>query len=167
VRHSLSRLVAGVVIGAGLLVAAPAAIAAPAAQFSLPGADGKTVKLANFKGKVVILDFWATWCPPCREEMPALQALHEQLGPHGLRVLGVSVDARGAEPAIRRFVEEGGITFTILHDPDDAVSRRFRTIVVPETFLIDGEGRIVRRWIGRFDPLADDVTRDIRPLLPT
>jgi peroxiredoxin len=145
----------------------PLAAGDPAPAFAAVVLDGDSLDLGDLRGSPVLLNVWAPGCPPCREEMPALQALHEQLGPHGLRVLGVSVDARGAEPAIRRFVEEGGITFTILHDPDDAVSRRFRTIGVPETFLIDGEGRIVRRWIGRFDPLAEDVTRDIRPLLPT
>ena len=83
----------------------------------------------------------------------------------GLRVLGVSVDSRGSESTIRRFLTEGGLTFTILHDPADAVSRQFRAIGVPETFLIDADGRVVRRWIGKFDPLAPDVLRDIEPLL--
>jgi cytochrome c biogenesis protein CcmG/thiol:disulfide interchange protein DsbE len=99
--------------------------------------------------------------------MPLLQELHEQLGPRGLRILGVSVDSHGSEPTIRRFVAEGGYTFTILHDAADAVSREFRTSGgVPETFLIDGDGRLVRRWIGRFDPLADDVVNDVLSLLP-
>lgn len=137
----------------------------PAPAFGAPVLDGDSLHLSSLRGQPVLLNVWATWCPPCREEMPALQALHERFGPR-LRILGVSVDARGAEPTVRRFVEEGGYTFTILHDPSDDVSRQFRTIGVPETFLIDGEGRIVRRWIGRFDPLAEDVIRDIEPLLP-
>lgn len=138
----------------------------PAPAFGAPVLDGDSLHLSSLHGQPVLLNVWATWCPPCREEMPALQELHERFGPRGLRILGVSVDSRGSEPTVRRFVEEGGYTFTILHDATDAVSRQFRTIGVPETFLIDGEGRIVRRWIGRFDPLAEDVVRDIEPLLP-
>jgi peroxiredoxin len=138
----------------------------PAPAFAAPVLDGDSLHLSSLRGQPVLLNVWATWCPPCREEMPALQALHEEYGPRGLRVLGVSVDTQGSEATIRRFLEEGGYTFTILHDAADAVSRQFRTIGVPETFLIDGEGRIVRRWIGRFDPLAADVLADLEPLLP-
>jgi peroxiredoxin len=140
----------------------------PVPAFGAPLLDGDSLHLASLRGQPVLLNIWATWCAPCREEMPLLQELHEQLGPRGLRILGVSVDSRGSEPTIRRFVAEGGYTFTILHDAADAVSREFRTSGgVPETFLIDGDGRLVRRWIGRFDPLADDVVNDILPLLPT
>jgi cytochrome c-type biogenesis protein len=135
-------------------------------SFGAPVLDGDSLHLASLAGQPVLLNIWATWCAPCREEMPALQALHEQFGSRGLRILGVSVDSRGSEPTIRRFIDEGGYTFTILHDPADAVSREFRTIGVPETFLIDGDGRLVRRWIGKFDPLAEDVVADILPLLP-
>lgn len=138
----------------------------PAPEFGAPVLDGDSLHLASLVGNPVLLNVWATWCPPCREEMPALQALHERYGPRGLRILGVSVDSRGSEQTIRRFLEEGGYTFTILHDASDAVSRQFRTIGVPETFLIDADGRIVRRWIGRFDPMAEDVIADIEPLLP-
>jgi cytochrome c-type biogenesis protein len=134
--------------------------------FGAPVLDGDSLQLASLRGQPVLLNVWATWCPPCREEMPALQTLHEEYGPRGLRVVGVSVDSHGSEATIRRFLEEGGYSFTILHDAADAVSRQFRTIGVPETFLIDGEGRVVRRWIGKFDPLAADVVADIEPLLP-
>jgi peroxiredoxin len=136
-------------------------------SFGAPVLDGDSLHLASLAGQPVMLNVWATWCAPCREEMPQLQALHEQFGHRGLRILGVSVDSRGSEPTIRRFVEEGGYTYTILHDPADVVSREFRTSGgVPETFLIDGDGRLVRRWIGKFDPLAGDVVADILPLLP-
>ncbi|MGH7448989.1 MAG: TlpA family protein disulfide reductase [Longimicrobiales bacterium] len=137
--------------------------AAPA--FGAPVLDGDSLHLASLRGHPVLLNVWATWCPPCREEMPALQALHERFGSRGLRILGVSVDSHGSEETIRRFLREGGYSFTILHDPSDAVSRQFRTIGVPETFLIDSAGRVVRRWIGRFDPLAPDVVADIERLL--
>jgi peroxiredoxin len=128
---------------------------------------GDTVRLADLHGDAVLLNVWATWCPPCREEMPGLQALHATYGDRGLRVLGVSVDSRGAESAIRGFTADHGITFTILHDPSETVSRQFRTTGVPETFLIDRDGRIVHRWIGAFDPEAPDVAERIETVLGT
>ena len=142
------------------------AVGDEAPDYGAPVLDADSLHLRSLRGNPVLVNVWATWCPPCREEMPALQALHERYHQRGLRVVGVSIDSRGAEPAVRAFLAEGGITFTILHDATDAVSRQFRTIGVPETFLIDPSGHIVRRWIGRFDPLAPDVLRDVEALLP-
>jgi peroxiredoxin len=136
-----------------------------APDFAAPLLAGDTVRLAELHGAPVLLNVWATWCPPCREEMPGLQTLHETYGPRGLRVLGVSIDSRGAEDAIYGFTSDHGITFTILHDPGEVVSRQFRTAGVPETFLIDADGVIVHRWIGKFDPVAPDVTQRIESLL--
>ncbi|HEX6309792.1 MAG TPA: TlpA disulfide reductase family protein [Longimicrobiales bacterium] len=143
----------------------PLASGDAAPVFAAPTLAGDTLSLEALRGTPVLLNVWATWCPPCREEMPGLQQLHERYAGRGLRVIGVSVDSRGAEAAIDRFLREGGYSFMILHDAADAVSREFRTIGVPETFLIDADGRIVRRWIGRFDPLAPDVVRDIEALI--
>src|SRR5690606_1796249 len=134
----------------------PLAVGDPVPDYAAPSLAGDTLALESLRGDPVMLNIWATWCPPCREAMPALQQLHERYGSRGLRIVGVSVDSRGAEDAIQRFLEEGGYTFTILHDASDAVSREFRTVGVPETFLIDPSGVIVRRWIGRFDPMAAD-----------
>jgi peroxiredoxin len=97
--------------------------------------------------------------------MPGLQALHERFGARGLRVLAASIDGRGADPAVRAFGEELGLTFTLLHDPDERVVRAFRTAGVPEAFLIDREGRIAARWIGAFDPLDPAVASRIERVL--
>jgi peroxiredoxin len=135
--------------------------------FSAPAAaSGDTVHMSDLRGQLVLLNVWATWCPPCRDEMPGLQALHERYAGRGLRVVGVSVDSPGAEGAIAGFVAEQGLTFDILHDAGDIVSRQFRTMGVPETFLIGTDGRILHRWIGKFDPLADDVIARIDAALP-
>ncbi len=80
-----------------------------------------------------------------------MQRLYERLGPQGLRVVAVSIDQGGAEPEIREFLEEHGITFTILHDAEQRITRTFRTRGVPETFLIDRDGTLVKHWIGRID----------------
>jgi peroxiredoxin len=136
-----------------------------APDFAAPRLDGDTVRLSELRGQPVLLNIWATWCPPCREEMPGLQALHERYGDR-LRVLGVSIDSPGADGAVREFVREYGVSFTILHDPAERVTRQYRTIGVPETFLIDGAGRIAHRWIGKFDPLAPDELARIEAVLP-
>ena len=138
----------------------------PAPAYAAPQLDGDTVSLVALRGGPVLLNVWATWCAPCREEMPGLQALHERYADRGLRVIGASVDARGAEPAIASFLRDHGITFTILHDADETVSRLFRTNGVPETYLIDAEGRIAHRWIGRIDPLGAQVIEQVEAVLP-
>jgi cytochrome c-type biogenesis protein len=137
----------------------------PAPAYAARSMAGDTVSLESLKGGPVVLNVWATWCIPCKEEMPALQQLHRQFADSGLRILGVSVDAGGADRAIRRFVEELGITFQILWDPDQRVSHTFRTIGVPETFLVDGSGRIAHRWIGQFDPMDSTTIALVRETL--
>lgn len=143
----------------------PLAAGDPAPVFALPDMANDTVTLADLRGSPVMLNVWATWCPPCREEMPGLQALHERYSADGLRVVGVSIDNRGAEDAIRSFATDFGITFTLLHDPGEVVPRQYRTVGVPETFLIDADGVVAHRWIGMFDPLAPDVEERVRAVL--
>jgi peroxiredoxin len=146
-------------------VVRPLAAGDDAPAFAVTALGGDTVRLRDLRGGPVLLNLWATWCPPCREEMPGLQALHETYGARGLRVVGVSIDSRGAESAIHGFLDDHGITFDILHDPTELVPRQYRTSGVPETFLIAPDGTIVHRWIGKFDPLAADVVARIEPLL--
>lgn len=98
-------------------------------------------------GGPVLLNVWATWCVPCREEMPALQMLHEELALQGLTVVAVSIDGAGGAADIRRFLDDYGITFPIVHDAAERVTRVFRTTGVPETFLIV-DGRVAKRWRG-------------------
>ena len=102
----------------------------------------------DYTGEVVLLNIWATWCGPCRIEMPSMQRLQERLGPKGLRIVAVSVDDPGQAGAIRRFAQELGLTFELLHDPTKAIERTYQTTGVPETFLIGRDGTIRRRSIG-------------------
>jgi peroxiredoxin len=133
--------------------------------YGAPVLGGDTLRLVQLRGDPVMLNVWATWCPPCREEMPGLQALHERYGGRGLQVVAVSIDSRGSEPTIEAFLQEYGVTFTILHDVAEDISTQFRTPGVPATFLLDRDGIIVHRWIGKFDPMADDVTARVEALL--
>lgn len=150
--------ISGGALAVALLSAISGCTAAPAASVGDPvpayqarSLDGEAVTLAGLHGEVVLLNVWATWCYPCRREMPAIEALHRELGGDGLAVVAVSIDGAGAEPEIRAFLEEFGISFAVLHDPEQRIVRAFATRGVPETFLIDRDGTLLRHWIGRID----------------
>jgi len=137
----------------------------PAPEYSARTLDGESLSLADLSGQVVVLNVWATWCGPCVREMPGLQVLHEDYADAGLVVVGASVDRGQAESSVRRFLEARDLTFTILLDPDQTVAQRFRTLGVPETFLIGRDGVIAYRWIGEFDPTAPQVRERVENLL--
>jgi cytochrome c-type biogenesis protein len=123
---------------------------------------GDTVSVRDFQGHVLLVNIWATWCTPCQQEMPGLQRLADRFADSGLSVVGVSIDAPGSEGGVRRFAEEHGLRFPIARDPGQRVTRAFRTIGVPETFLFDRQGRLVKRWIGEFDPTGEVALRAVR-----
>jgi peroxiredoxin len=106
---------------------------------------------ADYNGQVVLLNIWATWCGPCRVEMPSLEALHRSYAREGLKIVAVSVDDPGKQPAIQDFAREYGLTFEILHDPSARIRRIFQTTGVPETFIIGPEGVIRKKVIGADD----------------
>jgi len=144
---------------------APPAIGSPAPEYVARHLDGEDLSLSDLRGRVVLLNVWATWCGPCVREMPKLQALHSDLEAKGLTVLGASIDRGAAEGEVRRFVDAHRISFGILLDPDAEVETRFRTLGVPESFLIDRKGILRGRWIGEFDPGAPAVRSEIEALL--
>jgi cytochrome c biogenesis protein CcmG/thiol:disulfide interchange protein DsbE len=103
-----------------------------------------SVSLAALRGRVVLLNVWATWCHPCRDEIPELREVHATYRDRGLELVGVSVDVDGAEDHIREFMKEFDMTYPIWLDPEERVSTQFLIVGVPATFLIDREG--VLRW---------------------
>ena len=107
--------------------------------------------LADYKGKVVLLNVWATWCPPCLAELPSLQRLHEAYGDKGLKLVAVSIDDYVSEDSIRAFAKNLGISFEILHDSTHDIERVYQTTGYPETFVIGPEGTIRKKWIGPDD----------------
>lgn len=129
----------------------PVGIGSEAPDFEAYTLDSvpRTKTLEDYRGDVVLLNVWATWCLPCREEMPSLQRLHEALGDEGLKIVAVSID-RDADAAdkIRAFAREYGLTFEILHQPSGEIQRAYQTTGVPETFIIAREGDILRKQIG-------------------
>jgi peroxiredoxin len=134
----------------------PVDVGSAAPSFRATDMAGRPVSLADLEGQVVLLNIWATWCGPCRAEMPSLQRLHEQLGPRGLRVVAVSVDAaRGTRDAggnpggdIAAFGREYRLTFPLWHDPSGEIQRSYRTTGIPESFVIGRDGRIIKKVIG-------------------
>lgn len=104
--------------------------------------------IEDYRGDVVLLNIWATWCGPCRIEMPEIQALHSDFGPQGLRVVAVSIDTDDAREAVLGFVRDYGLTFEILHDPTGDIQRIYQTTGVPETFIIGRDGVIRKKVIG-------------------
>jgi thiol-disulfide isomerase/thioredoxin len=127
------------------------AVPVPPSGASTPAPASAAKSIEDYKGQVVLLNIWATWCGPCRIEMPSMQRLHEQLGDNGLSVVAVSVDDPGFEAKIRAFAEEYKLTFEILHDAPARIKQQYQTTGVPETFIVGRDGRIRRRIIGSDD----------------
>jgi peroxiredoxin len=109
--------------------------------FTVPSAEGRSLSLTDSRGSVVLLNFWATWCPPCREEMPSMERLYQRYRDRGFTVLAVSIDRNVA--AVAPFVKEFQLTFPIGLDPESAVTRLYRVRALPTTVLIDRSGQVV------------------------
>jgi peroxiredoxin len=120
------------------------AVGAPAPAYAAVSLDGDSVSLAAQRGKVVLLNVWATWCHPCRDEIPELRQIHARYRERGLELIGVSVDTDGSDDAIRDFMREFQMAYPVWRDPAERVSAQFLVLGVPATFLIDRQG--VLRW---------------------
>ena len=128
--------------------------------------DGEPVSLGSFRGSPVLLNVWATWCHPCRDEIPVLEGLHQAHGRNGLKVVGVSIDDAGRMRDVRRFATEFGVSYAIWHDPDQRVMPSFSVIGVPTTFLIDRDGRLVWRKTGEVKAGDPGLTAALDSMLP-
>lgn len=133
----------------------------PAPAYAATSMTGDSVSLAKLRNKVVLMNVWATWCGPCRKEIPELRAINAAYRARGLEVVGVSVDADGSDDTIREFLREFKMDYTIWRDPNEAVSATFRMAGVPATFLIDRQG--VLRWkaTGALEPGDSTLARAI------
>jgi cytochrome c-type biogenesis protein len=125
-----------------------AEVGAAAPEYAALTLAGDSVQLSDLEGTVVLLNVWATWCVPCREEIPALQTLYEQHSARGFEIVGVSIDGPGEIENVRTFAEGFNVTYTIWYDPADAVGATFQTIGVPTTFLLDRDGVVLWRHMG-------------------
>ena len=133
-----------------------AQVGKPAPEYSAVTLAGDSASLAGMRGKVVLLNIWATWCAPCRQEIPVLEALHGRHRAEGLEVVGVSVDAAGEEQKVRDFAKEWAMSYPLWHDPEERVSTLYLAVGVPASYLIDREG--ILRWKHIGPVRADDPT---------
>lgn len=133
-------------------------------EFSLSDGSGQTYSPADFKGKVVILNFWASWCPPCRAEMPAFQKAYQTHLSEGLVIFGINTTYQDDASAASSFARERGITFPVLYDRDGKVSRQYQVQALPTTFFVDRKG-IIRQVIYG-GPLSETLlTVEVKQLL--
>lgn len=143
----------------------PVAAGPKAANFKLESLGGAMVTLDQFAGKVVFLNIWATWCGPCREEMPSMETLYNEfMGNKDFVMLAVSQDVKG-RTAVAPYVAKNGYHFTVLLDPENKVGSLYDVSGVPETFIIDRKGRIVAHHMGGFDWSRPDVKDALQQLL--
>jgi peroxiredoxin len=138
--------------------------AAPAPNFRLPDLAGKITSLADYKGHVVLLNIWATWCAPCVAEMPSMEKLHQELKDEKFVILAVSIDESGAE-VVRPFMKKHKLSFPALIDSSGTLRNLYQTTGVPESFIIDKQGRIVEEVIGPRDWAAGEAIRYFRKLI--
>jgi len=125
-------------------------------DFTLKNLSGKDVSLSDFRGNIVFLNFWATWCPPCRQEMPSMEKLHEKYKDRGLTILAVAGDGEGVE-LVRPFVEERNFTFPVLIDDRGKAADIYRIFAVPTTIIIGTDGKIIGKVQGAADWFSEEV----------
>ncbi len=143
--------------------ASAGAAAAAAPEFELPSVDGKPFKLASLRGKVVLMDFWATWCGPCKDSAPKFQQFFERYRDKGFSVVGVNLDEEPGE--VPRFMARHRVSYNVVLDPDNAVSRLYRVRGIPSLFLLDKQGRVRKHWVGWDESLQPELESDIQELL--
>jgi len=136
----------------------------PAPNFSFPGLDAKMVSLANYKGKVVLLNIWATWCPPCVEEMPSMEKLYKELKGENFEILAVSIDASGAKD-VAPFMQKYKLSFPALLNPKGTIKALYGAVGIPESFIINKEGIVEKKIIGARDWAALEAIRFLRYLI--
>lgn len=142
-------------------------VGSDAPDFKAVTLDGaaKVKSLDDYRGDVMLLNIWATWCLPCRAEMPSIEKLHQALGPKGLKIVAVSIDQAGKEQAILDFAKEFNLSFEILHDSTGVIQQIYRTTGVPETFVVARDGVIRKKWIGGEDWNSPQNRRLLEQLL--
>lgn len=126
---------------------------------------GDSIRLADRKGHPLLLNVWATWCGPCKKEIPELQALHQTYSGSGLEVIGVSIDESGSMDDVAAFTHDYGMTYTIALDPDDHVSTAFRFQGVPASVLIDRAGIVRWRHVGAFQVVDPEFQAALKKVL--
>ena len=152
--RSLTAVLATLLCSACYSGSRPPHVGSPAKEFTVTDSD-HSVSLNQYRGQVVLVNFWATWCPPCVEELPSLMTLQERMKGRGIAVVGVSIDVDG--DAYHRFLKLHNINFVTVRDPEQKVASMYGTSGWPETYIIDRQGVLRRKFVGPVDWNAPDV----------
>jgi peroxiredoxin len=134
-----------------------------APEFSVRTETGRSITETDFGGKLLVLNFWATWCPPCIEEIPSLDQFAREFAPQGVVVLGVSIDKN--ESAYRRFLQQRKLNFQVARDEKADIPTQYGTFKWPETYVIDRSGTVVLKHIGPRNWMNPDIIREVKSLL--
>ncbi|HEY0020779.1 MAG TPA: TlpA disulfide reductase family protein [Longimicrobium sp.] len=144
----------------------PVRVGAEAPAYAAETLDGERMAISQLRGRPVLLNVWATWCHPCRQEIPALEQLHRTYAPRGLHVVGVSIDQGDQQQGIREFLQEYGASYPIWLDPDGEIQTAYSTMGVPNTFLIGPDGRVLWKHVGPVTADNAELVRLIEKSLP-
>ncbi|MBI3684580.1 MAG: TlpA family protein disulfide reductase [Acidobacteria bacterium] len=131
--------------------------------FSIVADNGQTITHSNFGGRLLVLNFWATWCPPCIQELPSLNAFQERMKLKGVVVIGISVDKN--EQTYKGFLKRAGVSFVTARDPEAEISSSYGTFKYPETYVIDSQGRVLEKFIGPENWMDPKILERIERLL--
>ena len=134
-----------------------------APDFSIKADNGRTYTQANFGGKLLVLNFWASWCQPCLQEVPSLEVFNRQFAPEGVVVLGVSVDKN--ENLYHRFLQQFPVTFQVARDPSWDIAANYGTFQLPETYIIDSSGKVVQKVIAAQNWMNPEFVQSIKKML--
>jgi cytochrome c biogenesis protein CcmG/thiol:disulfide interchange protein DsbE len=134
-----------------------------APDFSITADNGRSITTSNFGGKILVLNFWATWCQPCLQEIPSLDEFQRRFAGSGVVVLGVSVDKD--EKAYRDFLTRTRVSFLTARDPDNKINVDYGTLKFPETYIIDAKGKVLRKIINAQDWMSERMIQDMESLL--
>ena len=130
----------------------PVAVGSKAPDFAAKDVHSGALRtMADYRGEVVLLNIWATWCEPCKIEMPSMEELYRAYAPRGLHIVAVSIDDAAGDDSVRAYAKDLGLTFEILHDPTHEIEKAYQTTGYPESFVIDRNGTIRKKWISAAD----------------
>ena len=144
----------------------PVRVGAEAPAYAAETLDGERMAISQLRGRPVLLNVWATWCHPCRQEIPALEQLHRTYAPRGLHVVGVSIDQGDQQQGIREFLQEYGASYPIWLDPDGEIQTAYSTMGVPNPFLIGPDGTVLWKHVGPVTADNAELVRLIEKSLP-
>lgn len=133
-------------------------------DISIKDLNGKDFRLSEAKGRVVFVNFFATWCPPCREEMPSMQSLYEKMKGQKFDMIAISID-RSSSSSVQKFIKDGGYTFRVAHDKENVLAEKYGIFSIPATYIIDKNGEVAAKISGAREWDSPQVLSDIRKMM--